>query len=922
MGRSCRRVILLLAVVLFFAYSTIALADDPEPLALSVSSARETCTLGSVTTLDYTIDGGVPPYQVTVDGRAIEQSSSPDYVPCRPSAFWSPLEELGGDSTQRISVRVSDSAGDRAYAIAELQLVPPPPVPTRLRLTSGVDRQSATDLTAEWTLPYLAREQRTGKVAIRWRLKGDDDWTVEHHSATTITAYSYRVWWTSEASPHGEHREVQVAQIRHNHDLQVPEALVWSPTVLVTTAAPPYRLQVEATHDSITLSWGPHAPGLEYVAKLNAVRPDQYRSQKQLHVTTGPLYEAKFNDLLPDTLYRVEVYLDRANRYGYRHTLDQHLFEMRTDAAPVGWSSSSRTPTDISATVIDGELEVTWTPADTGSRHETSVCARPSEYLWGGYCVTVPPGQDGARLPLHQLGAGGTFLIRVETLTAPPGTGEVEVQLPSYDPALPTRGAPAAAPQLFELSWSHHPENPTPGSWRFHWDYQDTELAEFSWREDGRTIIREVRGGDFPYHAERGFRIGSEYGQAPEAVRVRLLRDGAWTPWSASADVPDVRGVIGNLRFGEQQDTLEIRWDRPQYGDEVLVYQVHVQRNEGTEEVIDAGLQTSVEIRMRSDDEEYRVEVGAFTQDRRPVGRIHRGRYVRGPLSLGVSARYSPCPSLEQAPLEVYWYITNGAPPFTLSIGDEAGFETEQRYGFSVVECRATTDGTMQEIQAWVTDAGGQTAVDTLKVHDLRFGEPEQSVDLHAVRLGLRSVHRDRVFLSRVCRLWPYETALRWRLPGQVGWTYLTNFTQRRDVDERCRGTWDGLEPSTTYEYQLARYERPIQLRYPERLQWNETQAVTTLGPAQLPVIERSEETVAVKWQRQPEARAYLVGLRAEGRSWWKRYDPSGEATETVYFYRIPRDLSLRLELISPPLENGAEPRTKGYDISSAYLHE
>ena len=53
-----------------------------------------------------------------------------------------------------------------------------------------------------------------------------------------------------------------------------------------------------------------------------------------------------------------------------------------------------------------------------------------------------------------------------------------------------------------------------------------------------------------------------------------------------------------------------------------------------------------------------------------------------------------------------------------------------------------------------------------------------------------------------------------------------------------------------------------------------------------------------------------VVGLRAEGRSWWLWYDPSGEPTETVHFSRVPRDLSLSVDLISPPLEDGQESRS------------
>ena len=88
---------------------------------------------------------------------------------------------------------------------------------------------------------------------------------------------------------------------------------------------------------------------------------------------------------------------------------------------------------------------------------------------------------------------------------------------------------------------------------------------------------------------------------------------------------------------------------------------------------------------------------------------------------------------------------------------------------------------------------------------------------------------------------------------------------------------------------------------------------MTTLGDPQELEIERNGDTVAVSWRRQPEAWAYVVGLRAEGRSWWKRYEPAGESRETVYFYGVPPTLDVSVELVSPPLEDGIEMRLPGF---------
>ena len=252
----------------------------------------------------------------------------------------------------------------------------------------------------------------------------------------------------------GEQREVQVAQLRHTLDIQILESLAWSPTALVTigwitrTNCRPKRRTTPSA-----LRWGPDAPGVAYVARLSEAEDDWYGGRKELRLTSGPLYEAHFGDLLPDTLYRVEVYLDEGRAFGY--PLKDHRFELRTEPEPDGWTPLSRSPTDILAIAVGGVLEVTWTPPPTGVRHKTLVCAYPSENSWGQQCVTVRPGQSRAHLPLAGPGQGGTFQIQVDTLTAPPGTGQAEIHVPSYDLNLPAGGVTPAAPRFMELRWAY-----------------------------------------------------------------------------------------------------------------------------------------------------------------------------------------------------------------------------------------------------------------------------------------------------------------------------------------------------------------------------------------------------------------------------------------------------------------------------------
>ncbi|MCY4619454.1 MAG: hypothetical protein OXD50_13050 [Chloroflexi bacterium] len=915
MGRSCRCVVLLLAVLSFFAFSATALADDPEPLTVSASSTRETCTIGSVTTLDYNIVGGVPPYQVTVDGREIEQHSDPNYIPCRTSEFWWPLEELGGDGTQRISVRVSDSAGSRAYALAKVRHVPPLPAPRYVEVTSGVDGRSAAHLTVDWNVPYLPPEQRTGEAVIRRRVKGSNAWTVELHQGEQTYGFTYQTSFRVDSPPGGEQQEVQVAQIRHPHDLQAPDALRWSPTALVTTAAHPHELQAEATHDAITLSWGPHAPNLTYVAELSAVEADPYRSRKRVRVTTGPLYQARFADLQPNTLYGVAVYRDDGR--DWPTVLDQHRFEIRTEPAPEGWSTPSWIPTNITAAATDGELEVTWTPPSTGARHETTVCAYPNNNPFGQRCETVYPGQSSARLRLATLGFGGTFRVRVETQTIPAGKSQIDIHVPTYDTNFPTRGEPASAPRLTDFYWIPTPwkdfVDPHVGDWTFEWDPDGAEISEVSWQHRGQYVTREARIGHVSMELAEG--------HVPEAVRVRLLREGVWTPWSAPAEVPQFTRPIGRLRFAERGDVLQFRWEHPEIDVEVEGYRIYVRRNQGPEEVFDVGRQTTAEISIRPNDEEYWVSVAPLIEGYGELGRRQPDSYKLLPLTFKMNARFSPCPAEQRAPLLVQWSIIGGARPFIVSMGDALGFKTEERSGYFVVECQTEADGTMSDISGWVIDSTGQTTVEYVETYDSWYGGGHQDESYREISFGPRSVHRDHILLSWSCRYWPFTAVLRWREDSQIDWRYVLELEQQRHDDYLCRGAWQGLKPLGTYEYQLARYERSEQLRRPERLQWSQAETVTTPGDAQGLSIERDGETITVQWLRQPEAWAYLVGLRAEGRTWWKRYDPSGEANETVFFYRVPTDLSLSVELISPPLEDGEEVRSQGYDPNIASGH-
>ncbi len=901
-----RRALIPIVAAAIVVLSATVSADDPEPLTFSAVSNRETCTLGSVTTIDYTIEGGVAPYRLTVDGREVVSGTDPGLIRCHDSTIGSPFGSTRGAGTRYIPLNVRDSAGASVYKVVEVRLVPPLPAPTDLSVTSEVDWASDVKLSARWSVPFLPYERRTEDFAIRWRVEGASEWIVEHHRGTQGPLFRFHDVWQVDAPDTGERRELQVAQLRDVLDLHAPQSLLWSTASQVTTAAHPYELQAEATHDTITIRWGPHPGGLTYRADLWVVDGGRYRT-KRIVVADGPPYVSRFVDLLPDTLYGLNVCLIPTNQ-AYCWPTRQNEFELRTDEAPKGWSPPTRVATDIQAAYVDREIEVTWMPPETGSRYESEVCVRPStQDGYGSSCEVVSPGQSHALLPFRYYWSSGQYVISVNTRTLPVGSAEAVVLLRTYPPDLPIEGDPPAPPSFTEWSWWQDQRGST-AVWAFEWDEQGSDLSELSWYYNDLRYVGEERYGRTS--------LTSLHGQAPEALRVRLLRDGAWTPWSEPADVPNVTRPARISQVDEGRTHIVVHWHPPEHGGDVVGYRLYVSRDDKREEGIDVGLQTSAKIPIMENDRRYQVRVAPLTEEGLEVGSSYPDWYVRGPLELELSVSHndSSCLTGAATDLELVWSIYRGAPPFTLSISDRLGFETDRRFGSSKVDCRISTDGRLYEIQASIMDANGQTAANTLATNNLRVPRADPDVGERPVRLGLRSVHRDHVQLSWDCRYRPYTAVLRWRFAEHVEWNYVEDFSPVRDHDWRCRGTWGGLQPTTRYEYQLARVDPHEESRRLEDLQWSKTQTVTTLGEPQRLELERIGETVTVSWERQPDAWAYVVGLRAEGRSWWKRYEPSGDLRETVPFSNIPEGLELSVELVSPPLDRGEEARPHGYD--------
>lgn len=561
----------ILAVAALLLGSAVVLADDPESLTLLVSPARETCTLGSVTTLDYTIEGGAPPYQLRVDGREVTPGSDAGLIRCRDSTVGSPFESTRAAGTRFIAVKATDSVGAHVYKVVEVRLAPPPPAPAHVVATGRDIGSSRTFVAARWWMPSRRNDDRSDDFLFRWRTAASDEWNYEQRPGYQNIAGFNEGSFTIDVAIAWQPIELQVAQTAHPLDLQAPEALDWSLSAHIPILQIPRNLQAEATHDTISVSWGPHPSGLSYRADLSVVGGPGYGGYDRRVVADESPYRARFVDLLPDTPYRVGVCLVEMGRQSCWPRA-QHVFELRTEPAPQGWTEPSRLATEVNAAFVDAEIEVTWTAPETGWRHETRVCARESDLVidiwsWPGQCETVGPGETRARLsPLNWYWRGGSYQVQVSTLTTPPGTAITEVHLPTYDLEAPTRGEPPVAPRFSGVGWINHGDWQFPrylAHWTFDWPMDGAELAELSWRERDRSFLRETRQTKLEDRGTGEFRIGTESGVRPKSIRIRLLKDGAWTPWSEPVSAPDMGGPIFDFSLSEGPDGIEAQWPPP-----------------------------------------------------------------------------------------------------------------------------------------------------------------------------------------------------------------------------------------------------------------------------------------------------------------------------------------------------------------------
>ena len=350
----------LLAALLLGA--SVATAQAPDPLTLTLTAERSECTAGTLNPVTWTITGGTPPYTLSVAGQSVDPTAEGVNVTCEP------LPEGASEAPSTIPATVTDATGAPATASAAYTIVPPLPAPT------GVDYHAQRALVQVlWDRVAAAGPTRTptsecpcALYLLRWRVADTGSWTtVLHPDGYTSTA---RAVYYMDDLREGTTYQVSIAALRDAIEQETLAALNWSAPVTATTVAPPTGVRATATHDTITVTWDPQP-----AARFFTVGLDGPRGAATETFTPGGTtpYQVVFRHLPPGTEYTVQVGAPSLDRRAVTETT------VSTNAAPAGWTPLARGPQNLRTAVTHNSVTVDWEAPYAGAHDVYHVWLHP-----------------------------------------------------------------------------------------------------------------------------------------------------------------------------------------------------------------------------------------------------------------------------------------------------------------------------------------------------------------------------------------------------------------------------------------------------------------------------------------------------------------------------------------------------------------
>ena len=238
------------------------------------------------------------------------------------------------------------------------------------------------------------------------------------------------------------------------------------------------------------------------------------------------------------------------------------------------------------------------------------------------------------------------------------------------------------------------------------------------------------------------------------------------------------------------------------------------------------------------------------------------GRPTSPPLHLKLESLRELCTAGTLT--EVSWQISGGVPPYRLNVD---GLMVDPSAENVRINCDALTEAeagdaeaalAAKRITAVVTDSRGVRREAALEVARARALPPlSVSADIWPLPEGL-GVEWPGVDVSR-CDVGECF-AIRWRPAGETAWM-IEQFQPTVHIVDELHHYIGGLDNGATYEVAVAAIRETIEGETPGALRWTAPLSGTTLTAPTGLTATATQDTVTLRWDRQPSAKFYYVFL-------------------------------------------------------------
>ena len=338
------------------------------PLYLELHSSRKLCTAGTLTEVSWTISGGVAPYQISVEGEAVDVDADNIRVNCGALTEAEAGDAEAGDAeaalaAKRITATITDSRGVHRQAAIEVARARALPAPLSAAEYGDSVWAYRGEMRFRWlapATPYTCR--KSSCFAIRWRAAGDVNAAAWTHAPLTLNLSERNLAvGIVRGLSDGVAYEAVAAAMRDPIELETPEALRWTVPLSGTTLTNPTGLTATATYDTVTVRWDRQPTARFWSVQLRGPDGALGRNVQSWDAASwgdpaSSVHEVVFRDVPSSTNYEVGV--DWNVMEGYEETSAET--SVRTLPLPAGREPLLRGPQNLRTASTHNSITVTW----------------------------------------------------------------------------------------------------------------------------------------------------------------------------------------------------------------------------------------------------------------------------------------------------------------------------------------------------------------------------------------------------------------------------------------------------------------------------------------------------------------------------------------------------------------------------------